>query len=269
MNFLARLCGAALWRPLVVTGCLLAMGGVLRAERVDAELVLLVDTSNAVNRGDFTDMMDGFASAFESSDVINAIQTGDHGLAVTLMFFSNSSTQVVGVPWMKLEDGDDARDFAGRIRSATRPRSTNASELGPAMDYARQLIGSETGFAGNGFESDQQALTFGSETNLRVPNGNEPTVEAARDAALASGVDVISALTVGTVDAAAAQQFYEDSVIGGAPSAEVANATNYGALPATATALLARQIVGIVPEPSVFSMVLCAATMFVFRRGRR
>lgn len=54
---------------------------------VDVELFLLTDTSGSVDSTDFGLMMEGYALAFESVAVQNAISGTGAGIAVALGFF--------------------------------------------------------------------------------------------------------------------------------------------------------------------------------------
>ena len=58
------------------------------AELVDSELVLLVDiTPRGLNGSEFDQVMESYATAFSSSQVLDSIQSGAYGkIAVSLMF---------------------------------------------------------------------------------------------------------------------------------------------------------------------------------------
>ena len=57
---------------------------------VDVELVLSVDVSGSISSREFNLQRDGYANAFRDPEVIAAIKSLDHGLAVTLQYWSNS-----------------------------------------------------------------------------------------------------------------------------------------------------------------------------------
>ena len=84
------------------------------AENVDTELLLLVDiTPRGLNGSEIDQVMEGYASAFTSAQVIDSIQSGSYGqIAVSLMFYGNASTQVVGIPWMTIGNATEAETFA-------------------------------------------------------------------------------------------------------------------------------------------------------------
>ena len=111
------------------------MFGQASAEAVDSELVLLVDvTQSGLNKNDFGSLMQSYASTFTSTEVLNSIQSGTYGrIAVSLMFYGNSSVQQVGIPWMSIGNATDASKFAALATSVSRPFSNGSSDMGSAQ----------------------------------------------------------------------------------------------------------------------------------------
>ena len=123
----------------------------ISAVDVDTELILLVDVSGSVDSSEYSLMMDGYEAAFRNSDVVTAIQGGDTGaVAVSLVFWSGSAQQSVGVDWMLVNDTTSANAFADAIGATSRPFS-GATAIGSGIDYAVTRFGTETGGADNGF----------------------------------------------------------------------------------------------------------------------
>src|SRR5687767_965504 len=83
------------------------------AAAVDSELVLLVDiTQQGLNKHEFEDVMNGYAAAMTSSQVLDSIGSGATGkIAVSLVFYGNSLTHVVGIPWMMVSNAAEAQQF--------------------------------------------------------------------------------------------------------------------------------------------------------------
>ena len=108
------------------------------AELVDSELVLLVDiTPRGLNDSEFDQVMAGYATAFTSSQVLNSIQSGAYGkIAVSLMFYGNASTQVVGIPWMTIGNSVEAATFAALARAVNRPFSIGSPSVASALTLA-------------------------------------------------------------------------------------------------------------------------------------
>jgi hypothetical protein len=240
-------------------------------------MVLLVDiTRPGLNPTEFGRLMDGYASAFTSAQILDSIQSGAYGrIAVSMMFFGNSNTQLVGVPWMSIGNATEANTFADLVRNVARPSSSGAPDLGAALAAATLSFGTETGGSANGFESAVQIVEVASGT---VPqNGDAANAAAGSAAALAAGVELINALALGNranqVDA-----FYEANVIGSTvngvlPTSDTASIN--AALAGTMGGLLndtvqtgAALSVTAVPEPSS-AVGLIPATLLLLRRRRR
>lgn len=243
------------------------------AEAVDAELLFLVDTSIVVSAQDFDDLLDGLATAFESSAVIDALQAGNQGrIAATLILFSGAAIQTVGVPWTSISSAVTAQSFATALRAATRPPASFLTAPASALDFATPQFGTETGGVANGFESSVQAITMITETFL-FPGESQTDVQTASANALIDGVDVINGLTVGTFNAAGATTYYESNIVGGASSGApgaVDNSPSYLTLisPAGAPAIVGGQIISLVPEPGTALLALLGlVTCFGRRRS--
>lgn len=247
------------------------------AESVDSEIVLLVDiTRPGLSSTEFTRLMDGYATAFTSTQIMDSIQSGNYGrIAVSMMFFGNSSTQVTGIPWMEIGNTTQAQQFANLARNVVRPFSVANPDVGSALTAATFSFGTETGGTSNGFESVVQIV--------EVASGREPQAGTAgstatsSSTALASGVDMINALALGN-RANAVDNFYTANVIGstinGLPATSTSSQFN-GALASTISGLMTDSVqagaavsVNAVPEPSTL-LGLIPATLLLLRRRKR
>jgi len=261
--------------------CLLSFGlpvvGLMEtaeAVAVDSELVLLVDiTPRGLDRTEFDQVLESYATAFTSSQVLDSIQSGAYGqIAVSLMFYGNASTQVVGIPWMMIGNATEAETFATLARALNRPFSIGSPSVGAALTAATLSFGTETGGLDNGFESSAQIIEIAAAS---VPNGGTAGVEAARDGALASGVDLINAIALGN-RSSAIQSYYASNVIGGEAGGVVATSTS-APINGGLTGLLANQIdngitagaaesISAVPEPSSLLALLSGLGLLLIRR---
>ncbi len=244
------------------------------AENVDTELLLLVDvTPRGLNASEFDQVMEGYASAFTSSQVIDSIQSGAYGqIAVSLMFYGNASTQIVGIPWMMIGNATEAATFAALARALNQPAVGGTPAIGPALTVATLSFGTETGGAGNGFESSAQIIEVAAAS---VPVGGTAAVTAARDAALASGVDLINSIALGN-RSAAIEAYYATNVIGGEAGGVVAT-SNSSAINGGLAGIIASQMNGgvsagateslsAVPEPSSLLGLLSGLALLLVRR---
>ncbi len=84
---------------ILVLGWLAAAPGA-RAEPVELELVLAVDSSFSVDREEFDLQMKGLARAFSDPRVIAAIRaSGENGIAVCLVQWAGNWGQIMALDW--------------------------------------------------------------------------------------------------------------------------------------------------------------------------
>lgn len=259
---------------LMVAGGLCVAGSKAWGVAVDAELLLLVDTTQSVSDAEFGVLMNSVARSFETSGVISAIQSGTIGnLAVSLMFYTHRNQQVVGVNWMMISDANSAAAFAQSIDNLTRPLSQPRTGLAGALQAATPWFGDETGGVPNGFESSVQSIFFvgeGVDDHSQRTNGSrDVTVQNASQAALAAGVDMVSAVTVGSPGSVDAyfSQFVVGGQVGGTSGAVLGNASNTAQLSTMMQPTLQGLVTSIVPEPR-WSLLALVAVMILGRRRR-
>lgn len=251
--------------------------GQANAEAVDSELVLLVDaTSAALNNNEFSTLMDAYAATFSSADILNSIQSGATGrIAVSLMFYGNTSSQEVGIPWMMIENSAQALQFANSLLNVTRPSWGSTSDIGTALLAATSTFGRETGSIANGFESAVQIIEVAAS---KKPQTNDAQAAMAGSAsALAAGVDIINSLALGN-QSTAIDEFYTANVIGSTiPGVPASNSTAPldNALASTMGSMLnqslqtgAAQSIDAVPEPGR-TLPLVTGIIFLLKRRRR
>ena len=249
-----------------------------KAINVDSELVLLVDATQAgLTNNQFNRLMDGYTSVFSGTQILDSIQGGAYGkIAVSLMFFGNSNSFSVGIPWMEISNSTQALQFATLLQNVNRPNYTGASNVAAALTSAAFTFGTETGGAANGFESEVQILEI---LASRVPTASAAAATtAASNVVLAAGVDMINAVAVGG-QASAIDAFYSANVIGstiaGAPassSTSTLNATTLAgslntAINNTVQTGATTSMVTAVPEPDT-SLALAAGVLLLIRRRR-
>ena len=264
---------------LMCTGILLTGGwpAQTKAESVDSELVLLVDAAQAaLNNTGFSQLMDGYAAAFSSSEILDSIQSGASGkIAVSLMFFGNTGTQQVGIPWMMIGDSAQALQFASLVQNVPRPFFNGTSDVASALSAASTSFGTETGGSPNGFESAVQIIEV---AEARSPQNNSAAaVSTNSSSALLAGVDIINSLALGN-QASAIDNFYAANVIGSTiPGMIATNSTAplNNSLATTMVGMLSGSVqagattsITAVPEPGpIFSLM--ASILILLKRRRR
>lgn len=243
------------------------------AEAVDSELVLLVDVSQSgLNKKDFNSLMSSYSSAFSSSQVLSSIQSGTYGrIAVSLILYGNASYQQVGIPWMSIGNATDAAAFTALASNVIKPNAAGFPAVGSAIATAAASFGTETGGTSNGFESALQIIDIVAATEPNAANIAADT--AARNGAIASGVDLINTIAVGN-KAAAIEAYYTTNVIGSGLTGVAATATR-SPIDATLVSAITTTInenVGVsittVPEPSSAFGVLFGISLFILHRRR-
>lgn len=263
----------SIWRARLVASVIgLMTSATAGAVSVDAELLFLVDVTRSVSNSEYSTMLESYAQAFESSDVVSSLQGGQTGsIAASLVFYGSRNQQSVGVGWMEISNLEDAQTFADSIRNLQRPGRPNRSSISDALNAVVPYFGDELGGAANGYESALQSVTILSDS---VDNGSRPTrgsreatVQQARDSALASGLDVINAITIGS--SGSVDDYFLNNVIGGAVGeapATVTNVANFAVLTENLTPALAGQIATAVPEPGWWLSFPLAALWFMRRQ---
>ena len=120
-------------RVLVCVSVLAVLTGWLpaaRAEPVDLELVLAVDSSASVDYIEFNLQLEGLAHAFRDPELVAAIGVGTHrAIAVTLMEWSSADRQEIVLPWRRIATAADAEAIAEAIDRSPRRLQTGATSI--------------------------------------------------------------------------------------------------------------------------------------------
>ncbi len=150
------------------------------ADSVDLTLVLVSDVSRSIDDSEFKLEKEGYAAAFTSSQVIDAIKGGSIGaIAVSYVEFASSFEVRTVLDWAVIRDQASAQAFADRLVGA--PRSFwGRTAISAGIDRAVQLL------AESGFEAPRRVIDVcGDGTN----NAGREITEA-RDDALKAGITV-------------------------------------------------------------------------------
>lgn len=147
---------------------------------VDVELVLAVDVSWSMDRGEQEIQRDGYAAAFRNPKVQEAIMEGVNGrVAVTYVEWAGTATQSVVVPWTLIDSKEAADAFAYRLATELPDRERRTSISG-AIDAIAPM------FAGNGYDGLRRVIDISGDG----PNNQGRMVTLARDAAVAAGITI-------------------------------------------------------------------------------
>jgi hypothetical protein len=220
----------------LVAAVILAISGLGAAEpaaakSVDLALVLALDVSGSVNSERFELQRRGYAEAFASREVIDAIAAGEnHAIAVTLVEWSGAGHQRQMIGWTLVEDPASAESFGSAIAEASRAFSDWTSISG-AIDYSVAL------FKEAQVDPSRRVIDISGDGI----NNNGRAVTEARDAAVDAGI-TLNGLPILTeypnLDA-----YYRDYVIGG-PGAFALPANDFDTFGAAILVKLVREIAG-------------------------
>lgn len=148
--------------PLLLAACLL-MPLSAGAVAVDLELLLLADVSGSVDSTDFDTQKNGYVAAFQDAVVQSKILDATGGafgsIAVSLVYFDQSSYQSVG--WTLIDSTTAANNFASAIAGAPRPGG-GSTGVTQAINFGAGL------FVNNGFEGTRNVIDWsgdGAESN--------------------------------------------------------------------------------------------------------
>jgi hypothetical protein len=111
-----------------------------KADDVDVALVLVTDVSRSIDDSEFALEKNGYASAFTSQKVLEAIQGGPTGrIAVAYVEFASSFEVRTVLDWTVIRDKASAQAFADRLTAA--PRSFwGRTAISAGVDQAVQLL---------------------------------------------------------------------------------------------------------------------------------
>ena len=185
--------------------------------------------------------------------------------------------------WKRFHPGDrhsvdDDRKLHGSCDLCrSRPRRESAFSIGSpsiasALTVATLSFGSETGGTANGLESNAQIIEIAATS---VPPGGTAGVTAARNGALASGVEMINTIALGN-RAATVENYYAANMIGGEAGGVLASSSTSsinGGLAGMLTNQLsggvaagAAESLSAVPEPSTSLALLSSVALLLVRR---
>jgi hypothetical protein len=176
---------------------------------VDLALVLAVDISYSMDPEEQALQREGFAEAFRSPLVHQAIRGGMLGrIAVSYFEWAGSRDQQVIVPWTVLENPEGIMAFADRI-AATPLRRAQRTSISGAIDFGVKLLEE------SGLEATRRVIDVSGDG----PNNQGRFVMPARDDAVARGITInglpIMLRKPGYLDIQELDVYFRDCVMGG------------------------------------------------------
>jgi hypothetical protein len=167
-------------------------------------LVLAVDTSGSVSAGRFELQKQGYAAAFRSRQVLNAIREVEtQAIAVTMVQWTGPRLHVVVVDWTVVKDEASAEAFATAIEAAPRQLFGGGTSISGAIDFSRLLL------------ADCRCTPIRRVIDVSGDGSNNSgrSVTVARDEAVRDGIG-INGLPILSIEPFL-DRYYDDNVIGG------------------------------------------------------
>ena len=189
-----------------------AAGAVSAQEiEVDLELVLAVDVSRSMDRGEQGLQKEGYLAGLQHPEVLQAIQSGFLGrIAVVYIEWAGPHSQATIEDWTVIDGLETAAAFADLV-SAQPISSFHGTSISGALDYSAGL------FDGNGFAATRQVIDVSGDG----PNNMGLPVLEARARTLDRGITINGLpimLNTGYFGGYSIREldiYYEDCVIGG------------------------------------------------------
>jgi hypothetical protein len=174
------------------------------ASAVDVLLVLAVDVSGSVNQERFELQKRGYAAAFRSPEVVQAIVSGPAAaIGVAMLQWTGPDMQVLVADWALLHDAASAARFATALDAVPRQLFGGGTSISGALERAMALLGTAP------FSAARQVIDVSGDG----ANNRGAPVRQAHDKAVAAGI-VINGLPILTLEPQL-DAYYRENVIGG------------------------------------------------------
>ena len=180
---------------------------------VAIELVLALDSSASVDAKEFQLQNEGIALAFRDPDVLQAVNNlRPFGAAIAIVQWGGPGETQAVLPFTHLENARDAKAFSFRVSLVRRWMRASSTSIATGITDAHALIES------NGFEGQRKIIDVSGDG----PNNSGIDLEAARSAALASGITV-NGLSIQAEDRGLRDYYLNHVIIGADSFVEPAN----------------------------------------------
>lgn len=173
-------------------------------DHVDLNIVIAIDCSYSVDQDEFNLQVHGTAAAFTNPDVIRAITSGKYGkIAVSVVQWSTTTSQVITVPWTVVTDQIDAYKLAIAIKTQTRQTSEGGTSISAVLKKSTIMLLTAPNSA------SRMVIDIASDGE----NNSGARVEPTRDAILKRGI-TINGLTI-LNEVGYLNYYFQNRVIGG------------------------------------------------------
>ncbi len=125
-----------MWRVILI---LLTLALARPVAACETALLLAVDVSGSISLQEYHLQMEGLAQALEDPAIVDALVTGQDGLA--LVHWSGSRHQTLSLGWHRLQDAADVAAFAAAVRATRRPQLRTVTAIGDAIRFSLAQFG--------------------------------------------------------------------------------------------------------------------------------
>lgn len=198
----------------------------VQAPACDLALVLAVDVSGSVDRGEYHTQMKGLADGLRDGIVSEALVAGE--AAVTVLHWTGSTRQAVVVPWTRIESFEALEAFAGQVETAPRAWRNFSTAIGEAMLFAHDQFAAAP-------QCKRRVIDISGDGT-----SNEGLAPRLAQAALAGSGVTVNALVIEGAEPDLTEYFWENVIMG--PGAFVITANNYAEYPARMRRKLLREV---------------------------
>lgn len=105
----------------------------------DVALVLTIDVSGSIDRGEYRLQVEGLANALDDPDVADALVLGQ--VALSVVQWSGTGQQMLMLPWRRMLSPGEVDAFADRARILQRGYSGSDTAVGEAIGFAADQFG--------------------------------------------------------------------------------------------------------------------------------
>lgn len=104
------------------------------AAACDVALLLSVDVSGSIDRGEYRLQVDGIADALADPEVADALLLGQ--IALSVVQWSGTAKQTLSIPWRRMLSPSEIADFAARARGLPRAYTGSDTAVGEAIAFS-------------------------------------------------------------------------------------------------------------------------------------
>jgi hypothetical protein len=217
----------------LTTSLLLALAIVMPAQAASVALVLAIDVSGSVSVGRYRLQHDGIARAFESPQLIKAIDHVPGGIEALVLEWSDPDKIAITVGWTRIANRAGALAFAAAMRETQRT-SGGLTAIGSAM------LAAGAAFEHMPEPAHRRIIDVSGDGSA---NFGTPPAEA-RDALVKRGI-TINGLAILTEEPTL-DDYYRKNVMGG-PGAFVLVARDMSVFAAAIQSKLVTEVAGLLP----------------------